>query len=101
MPTCNFVIDNRVSVDVPGNHAINPFRYFCRDVLFCLEQYLLYFLGLLSHVLTPIDLGLLINYVCGYTRGYLYVHRFLVSYGRPIRLLVIASINIPKVFIRM
>jgi hypothetical protein len=47
VPTCNFVIDNRVSVDVPGNHAINPFRYFCRDVLFCLEQYLLYFLGLL------------------------------------------------------
>ena len=54
-----------------------------------------------THVLTPIDLGLLINYVYGYTRGYLYVHRFLVSYGRPIRLLVIASINIPKVFIRM
>ena len=76
-----------------------PFVIFAGMSCFVLSSIVILF-GV-THVLTPIDLGLLINYVYGYTRGYLYVHRFLVSYGRPIRLLVIASINIPKVFIRM
>ena len=38
VPTCNFVIDNRVSVDVPGNHAINPFRYFAGMSRFVLSS---------------------------------------------------------------
>jgi hypothetical protein len=45
VPTCNFVIDNRVSVDVPGNHAINPLRYFAGMSCFVLSSICYAFLG--------------------------------------------------------
>ena len=60
-PVRNAVIDNRIFVDVPGNHDINPFRHFARmtrHVLCCI----CYALGV-PRGLVPNDRGMLINYV--------------------------------------
>ena len=60
-PVRNAVIDNRIFVDVPGDHNINPFRYFARmtrHVLCCI----CYALGV-PRGLVPNDRGMLINYV--------------------------------------